>query len=138
MIIGDINILAVVLAAVAGWVVGGIWYGVFGKAWLAALGQTKEQLVSSGGKSNSLPFILAFLANLAMALVLAALARALWPSLPLIQTLGLGILLWAGYSFATMTVNNAFAKRKWALTLIDSGHWLGATIAIAVVLSLFG
>ena len=41
----DVNWLAVVLAALAGFVVGGIWYGpVMGKRWMGAVGLTEEQI----------------------------------------------------------------------------------------------
>ena len=41
----DVNWLAVVLAALAGFVVGGIWYGpLMGKSWMAAVGKTEDDL----------------------------------------------------------------------------------------------
>jgi hypothetical protein len=41
----QVNLLAVFLATVAAFVLGGIWYGpLFGKAWMAAHGFTPEQL----------------------------------------------------------------------------------------------
>ena len=47
MNIFDVNWLAVVLAALAGFVVGGIWYGpVMGKKWMGAVGLTEEQVRS--------------------------------------------------------------------------------------------
>ena len=44
----DVNWLAVVLAALGGFVVGGIWYGpVMGKSWMAAVGKTEDDLKTS-------------------------------------------------------------------------------------------
>ena len=41
----EVNWLAIVLAALAGFVVGGIWYGpVTGKKWTGAVGLTEEQI----------------------------------------------------------------------------------------------
>lgn len=41
----QVNLLAVFLATVVAFVIGGIWYGpLFGKAWMAAHGFTPEQL----------------------------------------------------------------------------------------------
>ncbi|MEO9492863.1 MAG: DUF1761 domain-containing protein, partial [Marinomonas sp.] len=41
----DVNWLGVVLAALGGFVVGGLWYGpVMGKRWMGAVGITEEQL----------------------------------------------------------------------------------------------
>jgi hypothetical protein len=43
-----VNWLAVLLAALAGFVVGGIWYGpIMGKRWMGAVGLTEEQAVPS-------------------------------------------------------------------------------------------
>jgi hypothetical protein len=41
----NINWLAVLVAAIAGFAVGGLWYGpVFGKAWMQAAGMTEEKI----------------------------------------------------------------------------------------------
>ena len=37
-----------------------------------------------------------------------------------------GAFCWFGFVLTTMTVNNAFHGRRPMLTVIDSGHWLGA------------
>jgi hypothetical protein len=50
----SINYLAVVAAAVAGFLVGWGWYAVFGKVWMVSLGKTKEDC-----KPTPLPFIIA-------------------------------------------------------------------------------
>ena len=38
----------------------------------------------------------------------------------------------------TISVNNAFARRTMALTIIDAGHWLLAMLVAGLVLGLFG
>ena len=49
----DINWLGVVLAALAGFVVGGIWYGpIMGKKWMGAVGLSEEQI-----KEGNMPLI---------------------------------------------------------------------------------
>ena len=45
MNIFDVNWIAVVVAALAGFLVGGIWYGpIMGKTWMGAVGLTEEQI----------------------------------------------------------------------------------------------
>ena len=41
-----VNYLAVLVAGVAAWILGAIWYAtpVFGNAWIAGIGKTKEQV----------------------------------------------------------------------------------------------
>jgi hypothetical protein len=55
----SINYLAVVAAAVAGFLVGWGWYAVFGKVWMESLGKTKEDC-----RPTPLPFIIAGVACL--------------------------------------------------------------------------
>ena len=78
MTFAGINYLAVLVAAVAGWLVGAAWYNVLANHWLAAQGKTmeackQEQAAMKGDPKAYLPFVLAFVANLAMAWVLAGL-----------------------------------------------------------------
>jgi Protein of unknown function (DUF1761) len=70
-----VNYLAVIVAAVAGFLVGWGWYTIFGKTWMDALGRRKEDC-----KPTPLPFIIAGLASLLMAWMLAGL-MAIWRTL---------------------------------------------------------
>jgi hypothetical protein len=49
-----------------------------------------------------------------------------------------GVLIWIGFVVTTIVTNNAYARRKWSLTMIDSGHWLLVLIVQGAVLGLFG
>jgi hypothetical protein len=132
-----INYVAVLAAAVAGWVVGAVWYGVLGKAWMAALGWTETDIRGPDGKRQVPvgPMVLAFVAQLVMALMLAGLVGHMGgPTL----TNGVisGALVWLGFVITTIAVNNAFQKKKPMLTVIDGGHWLAVLLLQGVVLGL--
>ena len=71
-----INYLAVVIAAIAGFLVGWGWYTIFGKVWQNALGKRKEDC-----KPTPLPFIIAGVGCLLMAWMLAGLMGHLVTSL---------------------------------------------------------
>ncbi|MEQ1710893.1 MAG: DUF1761 family protein, partial [Hyphomicrobium sp.] len=47
MSFAGVNYLSIVLAAVASFLFGGIWYGVLAKPWLRALGKSDAELKSS-------------------------------------------------------------------------------------------
>src|SRR5262245_605758 len=69
MTFAGMNYLAVVIAAVAGWLVGAAWYGLFARHWVSALGTTMEafkqkQAAMKGSPKAWLPFVLAFGADL--------------------------------------------------------------------------
>src|SRR5882762_3071324 len=68
-IMPPINFLAVLVAAVAGWLVGAAWYGVLGSQWMAALGRTEDTRRSI----PVTPMIIAFIALIVMATMLAGL-----------------------------------------------------------------
>ena len=43
--VANANLLAILVAAATGFLIGGLWYGpLFGKAWMAEHGFTEEQL----------------------------------------------------------------------------------------------
>ena len=142
MTFAGINYLAVVIAAVAGWLTGAIYYGVLAKPWVASHGKTMdgfkaEQAGYKGTVHGWLPFALAFLAELAMAYVLAGMVGHLGP-VTIRSAVISGLFVWAGFMVTTMLVNNAFAGRRYVLTLIDSGHWLAVIVVMGVVIGWMG
>jgi hypothetical protein len=66
----NINWLAVLVAALAGFAVGGLWYGpLFGKAWMAASGMTEEKARSGNlAKTYGLTLVLNLIAATSLAM----------------------------------------------------------------------
>ncbi|HEY7669052.1 MAG TPA: DUF1761 domain-containing protein [Hyphomicrobium sp.] len=134
-----LNHFAIVLAAVASFMFGWLWYGVLlPRQWVDAVGKTEEEIKGAGGPSP-LPFVIAFIAQLIMAWVLAGVIGHLGPGE---VTLRNGIIsaafVWLGFVITTLTINNAFQRARWALTLIDGGHWLGVLLLQGAVIGLMG
>lgn len=134
------NYIAVALAGVAGWLVGAAWYGALGTQWMAALGWSEADMVGPDGKRAMPmgPMMLAFVANLIMALMLAGVIGHISPRPNMIAGIVSGALVWLGFVITTGAVNNAFQKKKTMLTLIDGGHWLAVLVVQGVVIGLFG
>jgi len=133
-----VNYLAVFVAAAVGWIAGAMWYTVLAKPWAAAHGKTIEEFKAEhtahkGTLHAWLPFVLAFVAEFVMALVLYGIATHIKP-MSMRSTLMVAVLLWAGMMVTTMLVNNAFSGRRYMLTVIDSGHWLLVILLMAVVI----
>ena len=130
------NWTAIIVAAVAAWVFGAVYYGILGKTWIAAQGETMDSLKArNAGKSaaaKAAPFIISFIAEIVMA---AALSGILFHSAMAGPRQGAitGALIWLGFVVTTILVNNAYAFRSLRLTAIDAGHWLGALIIIGAV-----
>ena len=141
MTFAGINHLAILLAAVVAWLGGAVYYTVLAKPWIAAQGKTVEQhkaeLNAKTGIAKFAPFILAFLAELVMAWVLAGMVGHLG-AVTIRSAVISGLFVWAGFSVATMLVNNAFAGRRSMLTLIDAGHWLLVVVLMGGVIGWMG
>jgi hypothetical protein len=137
MHITGINYTAVVVAAVAGFIFGGIWYGLLSKQWMAASGVGEKRKADGG--TWAMPFIVSFVALLVMAWILAGMLLHLSRG-GVAMTLRNGLisagLIWAGFVMTTLAVNHAFQGAKRSLTLIDGGHWLGVLLVQSAVLVL--
>ena len=142
MTFAGINYVAILIAAVVGWLVGAIWYGLLGKAWVEAQGRTMEEFKAQqaamvGKFSGQLPFIFAFLANLVMAWVLAGMVGHMG-SVTVRSAVISALFAWLGFVVTTMLVNNAFTGRRYMLLAIDAGHWLVVLVIMGVVIGWMG
>ena len=142
MTFAGINYLAIVIAAVAGWLAGAAYFSALGKQWVAAQGSTIEafkarQAAIKGTPAAWLPFALAFVADLAIAWVLAGLVGHLG-SVTIRSAVISALFAWGGFVVTTVLVNNAFAGRSYLLTAIDAGHWLVALVLMGVVIGWMG
>ena len=130
----QINYLAVVVAAVAGFLLGWGWYTVFGKAWMAGLGKKKEDCDKA---MPIAPMVIAGVACLVMAYMLAGLMGHLSN-----VTIGGGIInaffVWIGFVLTTVATNHAFEGIKPVVTAIDAGHWLAVLILMGAIIGAFG
>ncbi|MGI9384398.1 MAG: DUF1761 domain-containing protein [Methyloligellaceae bacterium] len=132
MAFAGINYLAVVIAAVAGFMVGWGWYMALGKPWMEALGKTKDDL-----KPSPLPFILAFVAQVVMAYMLAGVIGHLG-DVTIVRGIITGFFVWLGFVITTMVVNHGFQGAKPILTAIDGGHWLAVLVVMGAIIGGFG
>jgi hypothetical protein len=142
MTFAGINYLAILIAAVVGWLAGAAYYSALGKHWVAAQSSTMEafkarQAALKGTSAAWLPFALAFLANLVMAWVLAGMVGH-FGSVTVRSAVISALFAWAGFVLTTSVVNNAFSGRRYALTAIDAGHWLVVLVLMGVVIGWIG
>jgi hypothetical protein len=128
----EVNWIAIVVAAVASFLLGGLWYSnvLFGKTWQREAGVTDEQMKNSNmARIFGLTFVLCLLAAWMFASFLGP-----RPSLALGFGAGFAAgLFWVAASFG---INYLFERRSLKLFLINGGyHTLQFTI-IGGVLSL--
>jgi hypothetical protein len=138
MAFAGINLWAIMAAAAASFLFGGVWYGVLSRQWLDALGKTEAEIKSSG---RSMPFLFAvtIIAQLIMAWVLAGVMGHLGPGqITLRNGLISGAFVWLGFVVTTLAVNHGYQGNRWSLTAIDGGHWLGVLLIQGAVIGLIG
>ncbi|HZP71346.1 MAG TPA: DUF1761 domain-containing protein [Pseudolabrys sp.] len=135
------NFLSILLAAVAAWVFGAIYYTSLGRQWIAAQGKTPEQCkAEQAGKSGAAaaaPFVLVFVGELVMAWVLYGILVHL-NTFTVRAGLMTGAFCWLGFVVTTIAANNAFCNRRPLLTVIDSAAWLGAMLVMGAIIGWFG
>lgn len=139
MTFAGINYLAIVIAAAAAFVFGGIYYHVLADTWMKAVGLTKKSKKSRSKGASHTPLIITIIAELVMAWVLAGLIGHLGPSQVTVKN---GVVsaafVWLGFVATTLVVNNAFGKRKPALSVIDAAHWLAVLAIMGAIIGAFG
>jgi predicted membrane-bound spermidine synthase len=110
-----VNWLAVVVAAVSAFVLGGLWYGpLFRHAWCREAG-----IAADGARHPARVFAVAFLAALLAAVAFAFL---LGPAPGLHRALHHGFVAGLGIAAMSFGINYAFAGRSLKLWLIDGGY----------------
>lgn len=127
------QLVAVLLAAAAGFGSGAAWYMLNGKRWMAAVGRSEDELKAD---RSPLPFAIGALASL----LTAGLMRHVFAGAE-VSGIGEGLLggLGIGLFFVApwIMTNYAFAGRPRTLWWIDAGHVTLACSAIGLVLGVF-
>ena len=139
MSLGGLNYMAVIAAAVASFIFGGVWYSALSKQWMEAQGRTPDAMHKDRGAVGL--YVLAFVAQVIMAWMLAGiLLHMAAGGLPTTLRTGLisAAFLWFGFVITTMTVNHAFQHARPMLTVIDGAHWLGSLLIQGAILGWWG
>jgi len=138
MTFAGINYLAVLVAGALGFGLGGVWYRLLAKPWMAAHGFTSEMIRAHHGKgAASWPLVIAFVADLITAWMLAGVIGHLG-AVTVKNGLISAAFLWFGFVITTLAVNNTFGMRSPKLIVIDGGHWLAALLLMGAVIGALG
>ena len=136
MSFAGINHLAVIIAALAAFGLGSVWYMLLAKPWLRATGKTAAELKKEG-PAKALPFVVCLLALLVMAWMLAGLMGHIG-NITVRGGMITGAFVWTGFVITTMGVNHTFGGQKPMLTLIDGLYWLAVLVLMGAVIGAFG
>ncbi len=129
------NLLAILVAALSGFLIGGIWYGpLFGKIWQREAGVSQEAM---GEASPIKLFGLTFLFSVLSALFLGHLLASTGVSKPhVIMMISIGVAL--GFIVPAIGTNYLFGRKSGTLFAIDAGYWLVFYAAMGAVFVLLG
>jgi hypothetical protein len=127
----EMNYLAVALAALSAFVLGGLWYSLlFAKAWMRLTGQSEEKLKSG---NPAIVFGGAFLLNLIAAFVLAMFIGPMGIKFATLAGFAVG-LCWVA---ASLGVNYLFERRPLGLWLINGGYFTLQFTAMGAIIGAF-
>lgn len=128
-----LNGWAVLAAAIATFVLGGIWYApaVFGRAWQRETGLTDEQLRD---RKPAVIFGVSFLLSL---LAAAVFALFLGPHPSLSLAVGAGFAAGLAWVAASLGINYLFEHKSLRLFLINGGYHTVQFVVYGLVLGLF-
>ncbi len=126
------NWVAIVIAAIAQFIIGCIWYGpLFGKTWMSMMGMSQQSMSREGMRKT---MTLTFIGSLVTAAVLSMLVG--WMGA---KTLSAGIAagFWAWLGFvATVTLGGVlFAKMSWNLYILNNAYQLVSLAVMGAILA---
>jgi len=118
----NVSWLAIFVASISGFVVGGLWYGpIMGKKWMGAVGFTEED-VSQGnmGLIYGGAFAFSLLASWTLAHNFASYSVELSSFAKVMTALGVAI----GFIVPAIGTNYLFSQKSRTLFFIDAGYWI--------------
>lgn len=115
-----IKLPAVIVSAIAYFVVQGIWFTVFSDAWVAGTRFTEAEVAAAKAHPPTGPYVVAFLCNLIFAYVLAKIIAAARETTAL-GGARVGLVVGFGIAFTSMVTEFVFEEKPLSFMLISAG-----------------
>ncbi len=130
--LSELNWLAVLVAALAYFVLGAIWYSnpLFGKQYRAALGVTEQ------GTPEPMMFVVNLVGWFVAATVLGLIAKAIGVS-TVIDGIVLGLVAWVGFVVTNRVVAIYYEGSGWALARVNGPYNLLGYVVMGVILAVW-
>jgi uncharacterized protein DUF1761 len=132
-----VNYLALVVAAVAVFVLGWLWYSplLFFKPWMRLRGQDPVAAMA-GAKMPGGKLLVEFARCLILAYVIAVLVESLRIA-RLIGAVHLGLFLWIGFPVLILAGSVLWENTPWKVAAIHAGDWLVKLLVIPIIVQLW-
>ena len=132
-----INYLAVLVAAIAAFALGALWYSpiLFAKQWMKAHGYSEADAAEMRKGANR-AYLITFLCQLVIALVLAILIEMIGIYRP-IGGVKLGALCWLGFAATIGLTSQVFSNKRFAVYAIDVAYQLVYLVLMGWILAMW-
>lgn len=129
-----VNWLVILGTALAGYLVGWLWYGpLFEKQWMKLNGFSKKDMEKSKKEGMAKTYLAGFLATVIMAYVLSMFVK-LALAVTFVDGALVGLWLWLGFIATTLFGKVLWENKPFKLYLLDSLHYL---VVLAVMGGIF-
>jgi hypothetical protein len=142
-----VNYLAVLVAAIVIFILGGLWYSpvLFVKKWVALQGKTEEQMRAEAASANmpllyTSAFVTALITSWVMAHLLGHFAAAVDPSVMQLNAAHgamFGFVCWLGFAAPTSYATAIFSGQPKQLWLINSSYNLVSFMLAGLILAVW-
>lgn len=134
-----ISIPAILVATVANFILGFLWYTpLFGKAWAKEMGYDMSVKPATGDLAKGMIFMV--IGNFLMAYVLAH-NNAAWSFVPgmsemspMMKVMNAAVFTWLGFYFPVDLGAVAWEKKSWKLFGINTGYHFAMVLVAAIIL----
>lgn len=130
------NWLAIAVAAVAYFMIGGLWYSVlFGKAWIKASGIDMNRPDAKKGAGGIM--VMTFLLEFVICTGLAMVAYKMMLTGGVMSGIKLGLLTGVCFSAIVIFISYLYQMKPKALSLIDGGYHIAGNVAASVIICIW-
>ena len=130
-----VNWLAILVAAVADWLLGAVWFTAFANQWRAGLRMTPQELQGYMSHPNFWPYLVALLCSFLMAYVIARIVAG-YSTHGLFHGITVGIMVGLVAAVA-MTTEMVFEVRPGPFILISAAYPLAGCILMGIIIGVW-
>lgn len=123
---------AILVAAVADWLLGAVWFTAFASQWRAGTRMPADQMQANEAHPNFWPFLVALVSSIVMAYVIARIVAGL-ESHTLFRGIVVGSLVGLAAA-AAMVTEMVFEIRPGSFVMIAAGYPLAGSILMGIVI----
>jgi Protein of unknown function (DUF1761) len=132
-----INYLAVLVAAIVHFMIGGLWYGViFENKFIQLIGWSPEKLEQVANQNNTKAYLFAFLSSLVLVYILAHFVQ-YTKARGALDGMQTGFWLWLGFVATTQLATVVFEERNLGLYLLNIGYQFVACLLTGAILAVW-